>query len=81
MYGMRVHEAVLAARLERTAISIHVVDDEYDHGPVIATREIDVLTDDTPESLAERVRSEEGNFLVETLQRIARGEIFLQAMR
>lgn len=46
-----------------------------------AAREIDVLMDDTPESLAERVRSEEGNFLVETLQRIARGEIFLRAMR
>lgn len=80
MYGKRVHEAVLASGIEKTAVSIHLVDDEYDHGPVVAAREIDVLAGDTPESLAERVRSEEGTFLIESLDMIGRGEIALPGL-
>jgi phosphoribosylglycinamide formyltransferase-1 len=55
MYGKRVHEAVLAAGETVTGVTIHTVDEEYDHGPIVAQCEVPVLKDDTVDSLAERV--------------------------
>ena len=43
MYGRRVHEAVLAAGESVTGATVHVVDAEYDHGPVVAQGEVPVL--------------------------------------
>jgi phosphoribosylglycinamide formyltransferase 1 len=77
MYGRRVHEAVLAARAPESGICIHVVDEEYDRGPVVARRTVAVEPDDTPESLEARVRALEPEFFVETLGRIASGELRL----
>ena len=59
MYGSRVHAAVLASGATTTGLTIHLVDDEYDHGPVIAQWRVRVKIDDTAESLAERVLSAE----------------------
>ena len=67
MYGARVHEAVLAAGDTETGISIHLVDAEYDTGPVIAECRVPVLPDDTPATLAARVQARERDFVVETL--------------
>jgi len=55
LYGDRVHAAVLAAGDARSGCTVHVVDDEYDHGPVLAQTEVPVLPDDDVESLAARV--------------------------
>jgi phosphoribosylglycinamide formyltransferase-1 len=77
MYGRRVHEAVLAAGAPQSAVSIHVVDGDYDHGPVIAERAVEIRAGDTAEALEARVRAAEPEFFVETLQRIARGELKL----
>lgn len=77
MYGIHVHEAVLAAGDTETGVTVHIVDEEYDHGPVLAQRTVPVKPGDTPESLAERVLAVEHRFLVETLQRIVGGEIVL----
>jgi phosphoribosylglycinamide formyltransferase-1 len=77
MYGRRVHEAVLAAGVAESGIVIHLVDAEYDRGPVIARRSAEVMAGDTPETLETRVRALEPGFFVETLQRIARGELDL----
>jgi formyltetrahydrofolate-dependent phosphoribosylglycinamide formyltransferase len=59
MYGARVHAAVLASGATTTGLSVHFVDDEYDHGPVIAQWRMRVKIDDTAQSLAERVLSAE----------------------
>lgn len=59
MYGSRVHAAVLASGATSTGLTIHFVDDEYDHGPVIAQWRVRVKIDDTAESLAERVLAAE----------------------
>jgi phosphoribosylglycinamide formyltransferase-1 len=77
MYGRRVHEAVLAARAPESGICIHLVDEEYDRGPVIARRSVEVLPGDTPQTLEARVTSLEPPFFVETLQRIEAGELEL----
>lgn len=70
MYGDRVHAAVLEAGDKETGITIHMVDGEYDTGPIVAQCVVEVRTDDTVASLAERVLAREHLFLVETLQRI-----------
>jgi phosphoribosylglycinamide formyltransferase-1 len=55
LYGERVHAAVLAAGDTRSGCTVHVVDDEYDHGPVLAQTEVPVLPDDDVHRLAARV--------------------------
>jgi phosphoribosylglycinamide formyltransferase 1 len=77
LYGRRVHEAVLAAGVGESAISIHLVDAEYDHGPTLARLPVEVQPADTPEALEARVTAQEPAFFVETLQKIARGELAL----
>lgn len=77
MYGRRVHEAVIAAGVTESGIVIHVVDGEYDHGPVIARKAVPVAPGDTVDDLERRVRTLEPGFFVETLQRIARGNLIL----
>jgi len=77
MYGKRVHEAVLSAGERVTGVTIHVVDDLYDHGRILAQREVPVREGDTADSLAERVLQEEHRLYSETLRRVAAGEIVL----
>lgn len=59
MYGERVHAAVLKSGATTTGLTVHLVDNEYDHGPVIAQWRLRVRMDDTTESLATRVLSAE----------------------
>jgi phosphoribosylglycinamide formyltransferase-1 len=73
MYGDNVHEAVIAARETETGVTIHLVDTEYDEGPIVAQCRIPVLPEDDAHSLAARVQQREKPFLIETLQSIADG--------
>jgi len=77
MYGMRVHEAVIAAGERVSGVTIHVVDENYDTGPILAQRQVPVMPGDTAETLAERVLVVEHELYPQTLARIARGEIKL----
>ena len=54
-YGMKVHQAVVDSKSKTTAVTIHYVNEEYDKGMIIHEELIDVLDDDTAETLAERV--------------------------
>lgn len=67
-YGDRVHEAVLASGVRETGCTVHYVDNEYDHGPVLLQRRIEVREDDTVQSLAARVFEEEKLALPEALR-------------
>ena len=55
MYGARVHEAVIAAGSKETGVTVHLVDDEYDRGPIIAQWRVPVEPSDTADSLAARL--------------------------
>lgn len=55
MYGLRVHQAVLDFGAKVTGCTVHFVDNEYDHGPIILQRACEVLESDTAESLQKRV--------------------------
>ncbi len=63
MYGHRVHEAVLASGVPETGVTIHLVDEAYDRGAVLAQSRVSVLKDDTPERLAARVLEAEHRLL------------------
>jgi len=77
MYGKRVHEAVLAAGEKVTGVTIHIVDENYDTGPIINQCQVPVLEGDTVDSLAERVLRHEHVLYAETLQKICDGRIVL----
>jgi len=81
MFGRHVHEAVLAAGERITGVTIHLVTEEYDQGPVIAQCEVPVHEGDTVETLSARVLTREHEFYVETLQRICDGSITLPQAR
>lgn len=63
MYGKRVHEAVLASGVRETGVTIHLVDEVYDRGAILAQSRVPVLHDDTPERLAARVLEAEHRLL------------------
>jgi phosphoribosylglycinamide formyltransferase-1 len=77
MFGTHVHEAVLAARDDKTGVTIHLVDEFYDHGRILDQCEVPVLPGDTVESLRARVLERETSFYVEVLQRLSK-ERFLE---
>jgi folate-dependent phosphoribosylglycinamide formyltransferase PurN len=72
MYGRRVHAAVLDAGLGETAATVHLVDEEYDRGPVLATAPVPVRRGDTPETLAARVLEAEHRLLPAVVRAAAR---------
>ena len=74
MYGMRVHEAVLASGEMMSGATVHYVDEEYDNGPVVMQQTVPVLPGDTPESLASRVLAAEHQLYPAAIRRIAQNE-------
>ena len=77
MYGLHVHEAVLAAGETETGVTIHLVDGEYDQGRILAQSTVPVKHDDTPELLAARVLKVEHELYSDTLRGVIEGRIRL----
>jgi len=69
-YGMKVHESVLRYGVKVTGATVHFVDESVDGGPIILQKAIEVRDDDTPETLAERVRTIEHELLAEAIRLI-----------
>ncbi len=70
-FGRRVHQAVLQAGETESGATIHLVDLEYDTGPIVAQVTVPVLAGDTVELLETRVKAAEQKLLVETLADLA----------
>ncbi len=75
MYGMRVHQAVIEYGCKVTGVTVHIVDEKYDHGQVIAQQCVPVENDDTPETLAKRVLTVEHSLYPEVLGWFADGKV------
>jgi formyltetrahydrofolate-dependent phosphoribosylglycinamide formyltransferase len=73
MYGHHVHEAVIANKETETAVTVHLVDEIYDHGRVLDTTVVPVLPDDTAETLAARVLVQEHLLYPRVLQKLISG--------
>jgi formyltetrahydrofolate-dependent phosphoribosylglycinamide formyltransferase len=81
MYGSKVHEAVLAAGVTVTGVTVHFVDEEYDRGPIIAQWPVPVRTRDDPPTLAERVLRVEHLLYPRVVDAVAGGRVTLAACR
>lgn len=73
LYGLRVHRAVLAAGVRVTGATVHLIDERYDSGPILAQWPVPVLAGDTPERLAERVLAVEHRLLPLVVEAFAPG--------
>ena len=81
MYGHHVHEAVIARGCKVTGVTVHIVDEVYDHGPIVMQRCVSVEEEDTPESLAARVLKIEHKIYAEALQLFAEGRVEVKDQR
>jgi len=70
MYGIHVHEAVIASGRQKSGISIHYVDENYDKGKIIFQAETEVLEADTAESLAEKIHQLEYRYFPGIIEKI-----------
>ncbi len=81
LYGHHVHEAVLAYGAKISGATIHFVDDQYDHGPIILQEAVPVLDDDTPDTLAERVMAKERELYPRAIQLFAENRLRVEGRR
>jgi len=81
MYGSNVHKAVLEYGAKVSGITVHFVDEEYDHGPVIYQQTVPVLDDDTPELLAARVLAVEHASLWKVVNAVSTGAVRVEGRR
>ncbi len=77
MFGAAVHEAVIAAKERYSGATVHIVDEEYDHGTVIARFSIEISPGETVESLKSKIMELEPGLFIYALKQIAqRGHVF-----
>lgn len=81
MFGHHVHQAVLDYGAKVTGVTVHFVDNQYDHGPIIWQQPAPVYADDTADTLAARVFEAEKEAYPHVLQLLAEGRIDLQGRR
>ena len=75
MYGHHVHEAVIARGVKFSGATVHLVDEEYDTGPIILQSIVPVEQDDTSDTLAARVLEKEHETYVEAVSLFAQGRL------
>jgi formyltetrahydrofolate-dependent phosphoribosylglycinamide formyltransferase len=77
MYGEAVHRAVIESGAQVSGCTVHFVDEQYDHGPIILQTQVPVHKGDTPETLAARILPEEHRTYVEAVRLFAEGRLRL----
>ena len=76
MYGIKPHKAALARGVKVSGATVHFVNENYDEGPILLQRSVDVLPDDTPETLQKRIMQEcEWKILPKAIRLIADGKV------
>src|SRR5262245_9681030 len=81
MYGHHVHEAVLRHGAKVSGCTVHFVDDQYDHGPIIAQRAVEVRDDDTADTLAARVFRAECQLYPATIRALVEGRVIVEGRK
>jgi phosphoribosylglycinamide formyltransferase 1 len=71
MYGLNVHTAVLESGRDISGCTVHLVDEQYDHGPTIVQKTCEVKADDSPQSLAKRVFALECQAYPEAIKKVS----------
>lgn len=75
MFGMNVHEAVLANKEQETGITIHYVNEEYDEGAIIFQKSVAVQSSDTAETIAAKVHELEYNYFPKIIENVLYGKL------
>jgi phosphoribosylglycinamide formyltransferase-1 len=70
MYGHHVHEAVVAAQETESGPTVHIVDEEYDHGKIVMQKRVPVHPADTPDDVAQRVLAVEHKIFPEAIKKV-----------
>ncbi len=79
MYGIRPHKAALAKGVKVSGATVHFVNENYDEGPILLQKAVDVLPDDTPETLQRRIMQEcEWKLLPQAIRLIADGRVVIE---
>lgn len=78
MYGHHVHEAVVEYGAKISGCTVHFVDNEFDHGPIILQRTVSVFPDDDADAVAARVFQAECEAYPTVLQWLASGRVSVQ---
>ena len=79
MYGIRPHKAALAKGVKVSGATVHFVNENYDEGPILLQKAVDVLPSDTPESLQQRIMKEcEWKLLPQAIRLIADGRVVIE---
>ena len=79
MYGIKPHQAALAKGVKVSGATVHFVNENYDEGPILLQKAIDVLPNDTPETLQKRIMQEcEWKILPEAIRLIADGRVMIE---
>jgi phosphoribosylglycinamide formyltransferase-1 len=80
-YGRKVYDAVFEKGVKVTGATVHFVDEEYDHGPIILQEAVPVLEDDTVETLSTRVQAAERRLVPEAIRLFAEGRLEIDSQR
>lgn len=80
-YGLRVHQAVLDYGAKVSGCTVHFVDNQYDHGPIILQRVVEVRDSDTAEDLQKRVFEQECQAYPEAIRLWAAGKLRVHGRR
>jgi len=75
VYGHYVHEAVIASGVKVSGATVHVVNEEFDRGPIVMQKTIDIDPEDTPDSLAAKVLTVEHEIFPLALKAFAEGRV------
>ncbi|MEI8199357.1 MAG: phosphoribosylglycinamide formyltransferase [Eubacteriales bacterium] len=82
MYGIKPHEAALARGVKLSGATVHFVNENYDEGPILLQKCIEVFDDDTPQSLQLRIMKEcEQVILPAAIQLIADQQVYIKDNR
>ena len=79
MYGIRPHKAALAKGVKVSGATVHFVNENYDEGPILLQKAVEVLPNDTPETLQKRIMQEcEWKLLPQAIRLIADGRVVIE---
>ena len=80
-YGHHVHEAVVERGVKISGCTVHFADNEYDHGPVILQKSVDIIASDTSDDVAAKVFKQECKAYPEAIRLFAAGKLRIEGRR
>lgn len=81
MYGIRVHEAVFNAGVKISGVTVHLVNNEYDAGPIVLQRVVNIEKCNSPEEIAAEVLKEEHKAFSEAIKKLLENEVMVEGQR